>query len=86
MSQLDLFGSSPRPLPRLPTAEDVRPELIEVLDRLRRSETMPFSPKELRFWRAVFPQMSRWLPDDERTAMGAAFAAELTRLEKSDAA
>jgi len=82
MSQLDMFGPPPKPAPRLPTAEDVRPELIEVLDRLRGSETMPLSPKDVRFWRTVFPQMSRWLPDDERVAMCAAFAAELSRLEK----
>jgi hypothetical protein len=86
MSQLDMFGSSPRSLPKLPTAADVRPELIEVLDRLRNSETMPLSPKDLRFWRTVFPQMSRWLPDDERSAICAAFAVELARLENGKAA
>ncbi len=82
MSQLDMFGPSLRSAPKVPSAEDVRPELSEVLDRLRNSETVPLSPKELRFWRTVFPQMSRWLPDDERLAICAAFAAELSRLKK----
>lgn len=82
MSQMDMFGPAPRPAPKLPSAEDVRPELTDVLDRLRRSETMPLSPKDLRFWRTVFPQMSRWLPDNERETMCAAFVAELLRLER----
>lgn len=82
MSQLDMFGPSLRSAPKAPAAEDVCSELSEVLERLRNSETMPLSPKDLRFWRTVFPQMSRWLPDDERLAICAAFAAELSRLEK----
>ncbi|MGH9394746.1 MAG: hypothetical protein ACRD1E_11300 [Terriglobales bacterium] len=55
--------------------------MTELLDRLRGSETMPLSPKDLRFWRTVFPQMSRWLPEEERNAMCAVFATELARLE-----
>lgn len=86
MPQLDMFGALPRSAPKLPTAEDVRPELTEVLDRLRASEAMPLSPKDLHFWRTVFPQMSRWLPDKEQIEMCAAFAAELARLEKRTAA
>ncbi len=86
MSQLDMFGSAAKPGPKTPTPEDVRPELSEVLDRLRASDTMPLSPKDLRFWRTVFPQMSVWLPEDERRAMCTSFAIELARLEKSAAA
>ena len=41
---------------------------MSVLDLLRTSDAMPLSPKDLRFWRTVFPQMSRWLPDEEREA------------------
>ncbi|WP_176695992.1 hypothetical protein [Phenylobacterium immobile] len=81
MSQLDMFGSLPKPAQTLPTADSVRPELTALLTRLRVSETMPLSPKDLRFWRTVFPQMSRWLPEDERNAMCASFVAELARLE-----
>lgn len=81
MSQLDMFGAAPRPAPKLPAPEDVRPELNDVLDRLRSSDSMPLSAKDLRFWRTVFPQMSRWLPEDECHEMCAAFKAELSRLE-----
>ena len=86
MPQLDMFGPAPRPEPKRPTAEDVRPELTEVIERLRASEAMPLSQKDLRFWRTVFPQMSRWLPEHERVEMCAAFAAELARLDQQVAA
>jgi hypothetical protein len=86
MSQFDMFPPPPPRPRRLPTPEDVRPELTEVLERLRGAETMPLSDKDLRFWRTVFPQMSRWLPDEERTAMCAAFQAEIVRLCEREAA
>ena len=86
MSQLDMFPSPPRRAPELPKPEDVRPELTEVLDRLRGSDVMPLSPKDLRFWRTVFPQMSTWLPPEEREAMRAEFQAELRRLKNREAA
>ncbi len=86
MSQMDMFGPPQKSAATLPTAEDVRPELTEVLDRLRVSDAMPLSPKDLLFWRTVFPQMSRWLPDEERIALCAEFATELSRLEKLAAA
>lgn len=86
MSQFDMFPPPPRPKPKLPTPEDVRPELTEVLERLRGADTMPLSPKDLRFWRTVFPQMSTWLPPEEREAMCAAFTAEVARLETRAAA
>ena len=84
MSQLDMFGPAPAPKAKLPTPEDVRPKLSAVLAQLQGSQTMPLSPKELRFWRTVFPQMSRWLPDAEREALCAEFLAEVARLEGAD--
>ncbi len=70
----------------MPTAEDVRPRLTAVVERLRRSETMPLSSKDLLFWRTVVPQMSRWLPPEERDQVCAAFDAELERLAEPRAA
>jgi len=86
MSQLDMFGPPPVPEVKRPTAEDVRPELTEVLELLKSSQTMPLAPKDLLFWRTVFPQMSRWLDEQEREVMCAAFFAELNRLERQKAA
>lgn len=86
MSQFDMFPPQLRPKPKLPTPEDVRPELTAVLDLLTNSQTMPLSPKDLRFWRTVFPQMSTWLPLEERETLCAAFFAEVSRLETSVAA
>lgn len=85
MSQFDMFPPQPRPPARI-TPEDVRPELTEVLDRLRGAEVMPLSTKDLRFWRTVFPQMSRWLPEEEREAICAEFGRQLSRLEARAAA
>ncbi len=82
MSQLDMFGPTVRPAPSRPKPEDVRPELTAVLEKLTASEVMPFSLKDLRFWRVVFPQMSTWLPGEERERMCKAFSAEVARLEQ----
>jgi hypothetical protein len=81
MSQLDMFGTVVRPATARPRPEDVRPELTAVLERLASSEVMPLSVKDLRFWRVVFPQMSSWLPTEERNRMCQAFTVEVARLE-----
>ncbi len=85
MAQLELFAPASAWKAKRPTAEDVQPDLTSVLDRLRGAEAMPLSAKELKYWRVVFPQMCNWLPPEERASMCAAFAAELSRLEASQA-
>lgn len=60
--------------------------LMPISERLRRRETMPLSPKDLLLWRTVVPQMSRWLPPEERDQVCAAFDAELERLAEPRAA
>lgn len=66
----------------MPTAEDVRPRLNAVLDQLRMADSMPLSEADQRFWRTVAPQMSRWLPADEREAYLASFEREMDRLTR----
>ncbi len=41
---------------------------------------MPWDRDKLRYHRTVVPQMSRWLPDDERAEIIRAFEAEVARL------
>jgi hypothetical protein len=82
MPQLDMFGSPVVTSPRQLTPDDARPELTKILDRLREADVMPLSAKDLRFWKTVYPQMSRWLPAEEREAMCASFFAEIERLER----
>lgn len=86
MAQPDLFGPLPPKPPETVTAEDVRPELTALLEQLRAADTMPLSAKELRWWRTVAPQMSRWLGPEEQAEYLAAFWAEVERLETRRAA
>lgn len=79
--QPDLFGSTPQPLPQ-PDPEAVRARMTDLLRRLREADVMPLTDKELRLWRTVAPQTTRWLPDEERTALLAEFDAEVARLTR----
>ncbi len=79
MNQLDMFGASAPEVAALPTAETVRPRLVEALELLRSTQDMPWTLPELRRWQVVFPQMTNWLPSDERAAMRAEFASLLGR-------
>lgn len=84
MSQPDLFGATPQPLPR-PDPEAVRKRMRDLLRTLREAEVMPLTDKELRFWRTVAPQTTRWLAPDERAAILAEFEAQLDRLARKAA-
>ena len=84
MSQPDLFGATPQPLPR-PDPEAVRKRMSELLRALREAEAMPLTDKELRFWQVVAPQTTRWLEPDERAAMLAEFYGHLDRLARKAA-
>jgi hypothetical protein len=41
---------------------------------------MPWSEKDCRFYKKVFPQMTNWLPEDEAAQLRLAFETELQRL------
>lgn len=84
MSQPDLFGSTPQPLPQ-PDPEAVRRRMQNLLRTLREAEVMPLTEKELRFWRTVTPQTTRWLEPEERAAVLAEFDAQLERLGRKAA-
>lgn len=84
MSQPDLFGATPQPLPQ-PDPESVRRRMRDLLRTLREAEVMPLTDKELRFWRTVAPQTTRWLEPDERAAILSEFEAQLDRLTRQAA-
>lgn len=65
-------------LPR-PKPEDVRRRLKGIIRKLRESDELPFTMHDFRVWRVVFPQMSRWLPDDEAHELKEAFFIEHDR-------
>lgn len=84
MTQPDLFGATPQPLPQ-PDPNAVRKRMQNLLRTLRQAEVMPLTDKELRFWRTVAPQTTRWLDADERTAILTEFEAQIDRLARKAA-
>jgi hypothetical protein len=78
--QLDLFGPPP-PQSYAPSLATVRAEVNKVLEKARIAKDMPWTEKEVRFWKTVFPQMTNWLPEEEREQARAAFWEEICRLE-----
>lgn len=90
MSQLNLFGPGPQgdlfeeapstPKSYLPDPERIRQQLVAVLGTARSASTIPWTREECRYHQTVFPQMSRWLPEDEAAQLCFAFDTEMKRL------
>lgn len=60
----------------------VREELLEVLATARRAgDCAPWDPRTFQYHKVVFPQMARWLPDDERDQLCFEFARHVERIE-----
>lgn len=55
--------------------------MLAILAEARVARTLPWEPSKVAFWRAVFPQMANWLPDDEANQLRFDFATELARLD-----
>ena len=80
----DLFGPPPKQS-YAPSLATVRAEVNKVLDTARTAREMPWTPKEVAFWKTVFPQMTKWLPDEEAAQLRSAFMEEICRLEAAPA-
>jgi hypothetical protein len=61
--------------------DKVRARLHGILAEVRAAQTLPWEAKTVLLYQTIFPQMTRWLPDDEGAQLRFAFAAELERLE-----
>jgi hypothetical protein len=83
-TQADLFGPPP-PKSYAPSLATVRAEVNKVLEKARIAREMPWTAKEVDFWKTVFPQMTNWLPEQEGVQARAAFWEEISRLEASSA-
>ncbi|RXF75472.1 hypothetical protein [Hansschlegelia zhihuaiae] len=85
-AQGSLFGSGEdrmqAPPPRAVTVDpaQVRVRLVSLLETARAADRMPWSDRDARMWRTVFPQMANWLPDDEANQLRFEFAKEFDRL------
>ena len=84
--QLSLFGVGEERLQApaqsfSPDPDVIRRRLRTLLDTVRRATTMPWSERDARMWRTVFPNMANWLPQAEADALRLQFRRELERLE-----
>ncbi len=79
-SQLDMFGAPPAQSYE-PDPESVRAELKDLLARARAAPFQHWDPREISFYRVVFPQMANWLPKDEAAQLCFEFEAEIARLK-----
>jgi hypothetical protein len=90
----DLFGSDSRQLglgldnpnsakrPIEPDPDEIRAELTEVLAQAKAAQdAAPWDERTFKYHKVVFPQMARWLPDDEREQLCFEFFRELARIE-----
>ena len=76
----DLFGEERQPILYRADPDKVRRKLHAVLAEARAAETVPWKAEKLRYHQTVFPQMSRWLPDDEAAQLRFEFDVEMKRL------
>jgi hypothetical protein len=75
----DQFVDQP---PRAYTADpdEVRADLHKMLAEARAAKTLTWPPKTVSLYQTIFPQMSKWLPEDEAAQLRLEFEAELARL------
>ena len=65
-----------------PDRDEVRDDLREILDSARAVTAVSlWDRRTYQYNKIIFPQMSRWLPDDERDQLCFAFSRELERIE-----
>ncbi|HEY1561570.1 MAG TPA: hypothetical protein VGF71_11865 [Caulobacteraceae bacterium] len=86
MAQLDLFPNVEAPVSTTPSVEHVRARVEAVLEALRTASVWPWSERETARWKIVLPQMTDWLPPEERDAARREFAGFIDRFERPLAA
>lgn len=85
-AQISLFGEGGMTPPARSTNVDpeaIRGRLMRLLDTLQVADTMPLSDRDVRMWRTVVPNMTKWLPESEAQRIRATFAQQLERLGTS---
>jgi hypothetical protein len=63
-----------------PDQDDIRARLHRILAEARAAQKLPWDADRLLVYRAIFPHMSGWLPEEEGAQLRFAFEAELVRL------
>jgi hypothetical protein len=80
-AQPDLFQEEAGPVVFRADPEKVRRKLQLLLAEMRAASTMPWTAERLGYHQVVFPQMSRWLPEEEAAQLCFEFEAEIRRLK-----
>ncbi|MGH6812985.1 MAG: hypothetical protein ACREDM_11805 [Methylocella sp.] len=79
-SQPGLSGAEAAPAYR-PDPGKVRARPHKILAEARAARTPPWEPTRVSLYRAIFPQMTLFLPEDEAAQLRFEFEAEMARLE-----
>lgn len=70
-----------------PDRDEIRQDLNAILGAARGvTVDAPWDERTFRYNKVVFPQMARWLPDDEAAQLCFEFAREIERIEQLMAA
>lgn len=83
IQQSEMFDEPPHEPPKKLTADDIRAEMLALLAKARAAETMPWTPRELRTHTVLFPEMARWLSEEEGEQLLMEFMTEIERLKKA---
>ncbi|MBU2586566.1 MAG: hypothetical protein KJ872_00445 [Alphaproteobacteria bacterium] len=84
--QISMFGDGADRMAEAPQADitpdpdRVRQRLHGILETARAAPVVLWPEKKQRVWTIVFPNMAKWLPDDERDQLCFEFAREIERL------
>jgi hypothetical protein len=76
------LGDDPKPVSYEPDPDEVREDALAILASARAvtAENL-WDQRTYRYNKVVFPQMTRWLPDEERDQLCFEFFRELERIE-----
>ena len=83
--QAEMFAGEQAPCepPKKLTADDIRQEMLALLAKARAAQTIPWTARELRTHTVLFPEMARWLPEEEGEQLLLEFMTEIARLKKA---
>lgn len=81
------LGDKPAGTSYQPVLSEIREDLQEILASARSvTAEAPWDERTFRYNKVVFPQMTRWLPDEEAAQLCFEFSREIERIEQLMAA
>jgi hypothetical protein len=80
-AQAELFDAGAAPPAYRPDLDDVRARLNRILAEARAAEKLTWDRDKLLVYRAIFPHMARWLPEEEGAQLRFEFDTEMARLK-----